>query len=736
MHHSHRKTSFSRTLLACPLALIGLSLNSHAQQPVLEEVIVTAQKREQNIQDVAIAVSAFAGDQVNAANIQQFEDIAVRTPGLNMTQFNIGEPQLYIRGIGNSNDSAGGDPAVGIFIDEVYIGRSGSGSSDLFDIERIEVLRGPQGTLYGKNTSGGAVAIYTTRPSREFGGKLSATVGDYDLWNVQGLVTGPLGERMAGKLAASVKQRDGYAKNITTGQELQDEDNVSVRGQLLFDVSDSLSILLGADYSKDEQSGNCRHLGNLDQSAAAPLWLTGMSDKYLNDIRHCSGIVKLNQDREIQGYLGRIEWDMDWAVLTSITAYRKSDYDWVDDLTGLEPPSVIPTVVETVVDYADEDSDQFTQEFRLNGNTDHFDWVAGVYYLEENVDRRERFYTEFTAILGLPFPSPGDVTFYQDNETTSYAAFGQVDWHITDAWDLSLGLRYSYDEKEITQGATDNIGTFPPASGIPLLLPPYGPIDADDDWDEWTPKATLSYRPTDDVMLYGTVSTGFKSGAFASAATTAVDAATPADPETVTNYEIGMKSQWWDNRLQFNILGFYMEYDDLQVYFLENFLLNLANAEAESSGVELEYVVLFTPDFRLSGSYAYNDTEYNTLVTPSQDYSGNQLARAPENSFTIMANYDFNLSGGSVLGLEASYFWRDEWYHDPSNAPGTLEDDVGLINASVTWTSSGDNFSVVAWGKNLDDEDHRIHTILDASAVTADVWGAPRTYGLTVNYKF
>jgi iron complex outermembrane receptor protein len=433
--------------------------------------------------------------------------------------------------------------------------------------------------------------------------------------------------------------------------------------------------------------------------------------------------------------MARLDWDMDWARFTSLTAYRSSDYEWIDDLTGLEPPSVIPTVVQTVVDYAEEEAEQFSQEFRLTGNTDNIDWVAGLYYMNEEVERAERFYTEFSVVLGLPFPSPGDVSFYQDNETDSYAVFGQLDWHITDAWDLTLGLRYSYDDKEITQGATDNLGTYPPFSGIPLLQAPYGPIKADDSWGEWTPKATLSYNFNDDVMAYATVARGYKSGAFASAATTAEGAALPADPELANNYEIGLKSQFWDNRAQFNILYFFTDYEDLQVYFLDNFLLNLANGEAESSGVELEYVALLTENFRVSGSYAYNDTEYTDLVTVA-DFTGNDLARAPEQSFTIVLDYAMGLSGGSVIDLQASYFWQDDWFHDPSNAPGTEEDDYGLLNASITWTSSSEQFSIVAWGKNLDDEEYRIHSILDASAVTADVYGAPRTYGLTVNYAF
>jgi len=188
--------------------------------------------------------------------------------------------------------------------------------------------------------------------------------------------------------------------------------------------------------------------------------------------------------------------------------------------------------------------------------------------------------------------------------------------------------------------------------------------------------------------------------------------------------------------LQLNVLGFYTDYEDLQVFFLENFLLTLANAEAESYGAELEYVALLTTNFQVSGSYAYNETEYNTLETPTKDLSGNDLARAPENSFTLVMNYTIPLSGGSTIDLEGSYFWKDEWYHDPNNEPAILEDDVGLSNASVTWTSASENMSVVAWGKNLGDEDHRVHSIFDPSGVSADVYGAPLTYGVTLNYRF
>jgi iron complex outermembrane receptor protein len=711
-------------------SLTGLA---QAQQPVLEEVVVTAQKRAQDIQEVPIAVTAFGGDQIATGNIAQLTDIALRTPGVTMSQFNIGEPQIYIRGIGNSNDSAGGDPAVGVFVDEVYIGRSGGAAFDLVDLDRIEVLRGPQGTLYGKNTAGGTISLYTVKPSQDFYVKTSVTTGNYDLWNVQGMINGGLSDTVSGKLVYSYKDREGYAKNVTTNERLQDENNNTVRAQLLIEPSEDLAILLGADYSKDDQAGNCRHLGHLENSPFAALWRTGMSDEYLKDVRNCAGVISPEQERDIYGFLGRVDWEVGVGTLTSISAYRSSDYSWADDLTGLRPPSQIPTVFETVLDFADEDAWQFSQEIRLAGSSERFDWVAGLYYMTEDIDRNERFYTEFTPFVPLPFPSPGDVTFYQENTTDSYAAFGQLDWHFADRWTLALGLRYSYDEKDMDQGAANNLGT--PVSGIPLLRPAFF-AGASKDWDEWTPKATLSYQFNDDVMAYATYSRGFKSGAFPSAATTAESATTPAEPEIATNYEVGLKSRWLDNRAQLNLVGYYIDYEDLQVYFLQNFLLNLANAQAESQGVEAEFTFLLAENLQLSGSYAWTDTEYEKLIAPGRDWSGNELTRAPENTYSLALNYDIPLPEGAALGLEIATFWKDDYYHDPSNDPGALEDDVAVWNASATVRNAADTLSLVVWGKNLSDEEYRVHTILDATLVTADVYAPPQTYGVTLNYRF
>ncbi|MCB1854602.1 MAG: TonB-dependent receptor plug domain-containing protein, partial [Halieaceae bacterium] len=356
--------STPRILPLAGAVMLALPTLAQAQAPALEEVLVTAQKRTESLQDVPVSVSAISGDQVREGMISGMSDVALETPNFNMTQFNIGEPQYFIRGIGNTLDSAASDAAVATFVDEVYIGRPGGASTDLYDLERIEILRGPQGTLFGKNVVGGAISLYTKRPSQEFEGSISGTYGDRDLGVVQGLVTGPLTDTLAGKLVAQTKQQDGYVKNVIDGNDYQDQDNNSARGQLQWDPNSDLSILLGADYSKDKVNGNCRNVNNLELHD--PIGLAGFYPEVIEaytggDNRKCASTANAFQNREVSGGLLRVDWAVADATLTSITAYREMDYHHSEDLAGL-PEGLTPF---NLVDAAKENSDQFSQELRL-----------------------------------------------------------------------------------------------------------------------------------------------------------------------------------------------------------------------------------------------------------------------------------------------------------------------------------------------------------------------------------
>ncbi len=730
----------------------------------LEEVIVTAERRAQSLQEVPLSVVAISGEDVAPGKIDNLDDVSYKTPNVVFTQFNMGEPRIYIRGIGSTSDSAASDPAVGIFIDEVYIGRTGGAGFDLYDLERIEILRGPQGTLYGKNTNGGAINIVTTRPSQDFSAKVSATAGNYNYWNLSGLVNGGLSDTLSGKLSMSAKTRDGWAKNVITpaqivtngdfsnspliqnsigasngGDYLEDAENLNIRGQLLFEPSDRIAILLGADYAKDKTNGICRHLQNLEAGGpTAGLWRSEMSQAYKSDDRHCASQFDTSQQREVKGVMARVDFDMDLVTFTSITAWRNSQYDFTDDLTGvpLMDPTVFFTTPENVINGVDEEASQISQEFRFSGASERLDWLAGAFFMKEEVDRKEEYYTQYNAAIltQLPLAPVGDVLFTQDNTTTSAALFGQLDWRVTGRWTLTYGLRWSDDEKEIEQGAFDLLGGNVPPTGVPLILPGFGPVPASDNWSRLTNKLSTSYQFTDNVMAYLLYSEGFKSGAFESQTNTVLAAQTPVDPEFVKNYEAGLRSAMWSNRIQFNLTYFYMDYEDLQVFQLNrSLLLRLLNAQATSQGWEASFSVLPVENLMLSLEYSNNETEYTDFIDANgEDLAGNDLTNAPRNSAVVAADYYQPLAGGSSLNFNLSYNWKDEYFASPTNAEKTRQPAVGIVDANMSWYSSGDSWVVTAWGKNLTDEQVLASLIIDPTGITSEAYKAPRTYGLTV----
>ncbi|WP_022957791.1 TonB-dependent receptor [Spongiibacter tropicus] len=765
-------TQTHHTLKALPAALLASAvISSSAVAAQLEEVLVTAEKKSASIQDVPMSVAAIAGDDVGMGKVTEMNDVALKTPGMSFTQFNLGEPRVYIRGIGNSSDSAASDSAVGIFIDEIYIGRAGGSGFDLFDLERIEILKGPQGTLYGKNTNGGAINFITSRPDYEPMSKLSFTAGNKGLFHAQALVTGGLTDTIAGKLSVASKQRDGFQKNVIRpsdvtvdtnlsnspiignsqgakggGDELGDIESVNVRGQLLFDLSDTTMLLLSADYSKDETNGNCSHL--LDLSAGVmgtgALWQAGvdsLSPAYRSNIRNCASQFDTGQEREVQGVSARIEHGFAWADLLSITAWRASDVFHVDDLTSLPLTdiNVANSVPENVINGAEESASQFSQEFRLSGTHNNIDWITGIFYMQEDVERDEQFYTRYNAALsgGLGLAPEGNVLFLQDNTTTSLAVYGQADWHV-DNWTFTYGLRWSMDEKEITQDAKDLLGTGMP-TGVPLILPEFPTaVKGKEDWEEITHKASVNYRFGEDAMVYLTYSEGFKSGAFPSQTNLPENATKTVDPEFVENIEVGLKSTWFDSRLQFNIAYYDIDYDNLQVFELTpTLLLVLNSAQAESSGFETSIALAASERLTLSANYNHGKARYEDFVTAGgSDYSGNQLQWSPDRSGSVDADYTLPLRGGSRLDFNVNYSWKDDYYTAASNADVTKQKSLSNLGVSAGWTSSDESLSVRLWGKNLGDKAQTQNVVVDPTGITSNKFGDPTTYGITVSKTF
>ena len=697
----------------------------------LEEIVVTAQRREESLQDVPLAITAFTEEDLERSAAVGIQDVAARAPGVTLTQFNIGEPQLYIRGVGTTSDSAASDPSIGISIDEVSIGRTGASALAFLDVNRVEVLRGPQGTLYGRNASGGALNVYTNRPVFENGGHISVRAGSFDMYGAEGVYNAALGDNSALRFAAQYNTNEGYAEYAPTGQGLEGGTQWGARAQYLTEMGD-WSFLAGVDYSDEDMNGHARI--PVTTAATNPIF-TGIVNGLRTglDIRQSFSSPDNYQTRTNYGVTFRAEHEGQNFDFVSLTSYRNNDYAWRDNLGGLPFPG-FPLAVD---DRAAEASDQISQEFRLvSPDSSTVQWVAGVYLFQENVDRSERFIVQ-SALPIAPASFGGDVTFLQDATNTSYALFGQMTVPFADIWEFTAGARWSHDEREIHQVAVDNdtLGPLPP--GIPLgpTGTPYN-VNADDTFEEPTWRLALSVEPVDHARFYISYDRGYKAGSFVSGAQNALQATTPIRSEILDNYAVGMKTTWLDGRLRFNAEGFLLDYGDLQVYELLGLNLATSNADAQSSGIEVEAAFAVNENIIIGGSYTrlqafYTSNAVSTVGTLL--YDGHTLPRSPEHQYNVFVDGEWDLWGGQ-LSSRVNYQWQDEFYFDPSNNPEVLEDGHGLLGAFASWESPT-GFSVSVYGKNLTDEDYRLHVIKNVG-IGFSVFGPPREFGVALTQRF
>jgi len=705
----------------------GALADDKESRPMLEEIIVTANKRTENVQDVPVAVTGFAADFILEAGINDLIRLEEYTPGFNVSSFSLGQPALYIRGIGSNEDGAGGDPSVATYIDGVYIARPSGSSFNFINVERIEVLRGPQGTLYGKNAVGGVVSVLTAKPGSEFSGIVEASAGDFDLREVRGTVNAPLSDTLYSNFALSYRERDGYVDNQHIDFEHQNVDDVALQGQLLYVPSESLDVLFGLDWEDVDRDGNGRHVqgdGTFGSLHAEDIFTTQTD-------------VEGYQKREAGGGRLEVNWDMEKTSLVSISAYRENDYSWQEDLFGVS----LDAHAEQIINSTEEEAKQFSQEFRLQSTqSSDWMWTAGLYYLREEIDRFEHYHVDI-----LSGAKTSNELFEQENTTNSAAIFGEVNKSLGEQFSLTLGLRYTYETKDFANKASRNDSDFPA-----FLAEDYD-IEVDEQWDDLTWNLVLQYQ-LDDLMSYAKVSRGFKSGGFQGVPRYGASAEIPFDPEYATNYEIGVKSELFGHRLRLNIAAYYMDYTDLQVTQFEQIGTlpsgtPLASAvvrnaaDAVTQGVELEVHWMVTERFELFGFYAYNDAEYEDYSYDDGkvlvDYSGNRLKNAPRNSYAINGRYTLQLGSYGTLAALATYTHRDVTFQSDENHDSNSFKDKDLLGARITWTSPSDRIDVSLWGENITDEEYQIHSIANSSGSEAsNLYGMPENYGITASYRF
>jgi iron complex outermembrane receptor protein len=724
----------------------------------LEEVIVTAQHRAENVQEIPIAVTALNAELLHRADIFDIGSIAQNTPGLSYAEFSPGQASVTMRGIGSADDGAGLDNSVAMFLDGVYIGRGASINFDMFDLERIEVLRGPQGTLFGRNAIGGAISVVTTKPADEFGAKLGATAGNEGILRYQGMVTGPLAESLSGKITFNHREHDGFVENVITGKDEMDEDQDSIRGQLRWDLDNS-EWLLSADYMEDDRAD----MGRTPFVDNAPLSDILVANGVNSPWKNASARTGFSK-REASGISLQGDFDFDNGTLTSITAFRHAETDWEMASAGA-PLGGLGLPFDEVIDAIVEDIDTFSQEFRWTSSLgDKFNYTLGLYYFEEDTDRVEQFKISAAGSYEGAHPFTLTDVGSQDfigneysrtaNETTSYAVYGQGTYSLNDKWSLTAGGRFTLDEKDYTAESVncgaDRTGTdfenFPECEGLGGSLNIIAEsflVEPSDDWDDFSPMIAVKYFASDSVMWYGSVSRGFKSGGFAGSQGVESVASNPVDPETATNFELGFKGDMLDDTLRLNATAFYTDYEDLQVVrfgpvpgseFGTFITTNLGSAEI--AGVEVEFTWYITEEFRLSGFYAYLDTEVDDLLIETAggltDASGKDLIRAPENSGNLALDYDTTTSIGDI-NVRLSYSHSDEQRTDYVD-DRIIQDEQDLWDGRIGWMSSDESWEVAAWVKNMTDEDYVSHMYVIGPGGIG-IWGPPRTYGISLNWK-
>jgi iron complex outermembrane receptor protein len=768
---AHGSRRYSRYGLLMVTLLVSLVLYQSPARAELEEIIVTARKREEPLQKTPVSITAFTVDQLEKPGFDDLIDVARFAPNVVFDQGtgNTGgsfNSQLFIRGVGQIDFLFSTDPGVGIYVDEVYLPRVVGSIMDVTDVERIEILRGPQGTLYGKNTIGGALNITSRRPGDELALDGTVTFGSRDRIDAKLSVDIPIADALAARLTASTRNQDGYVKRVNQGDRMTgDVNSDGFRGLLEWKPGD-WDVLLAADYTRRREEAIANVLLDVQGGALGPvldLWNFLVAPTYGPGSVYDGRFITHGDDSQATGP-SLSDLDM-WGVsaniskklgdglsIKSITAYRDEDAQFGQDQDH-SPFRYLETT-------NDNQHDAFSEELQLNGASfgDRLDWVAGAYYMHEKGS------DDFDVVLGgglydalesLPGPfiplgpggtcpcagGPGnpvnvgldfDLTIFDDITIDSYAAYAQGTYKFTDQLSATAGGRYTWEEKEFTTMLTRN------ASGFTTV--PEHTITKN--WDAFTPRVGLEYQWTPDLMAYASVARGFKSGGFNGRAQSLAEIDS-FDPEYVWAYEVGLKSQWFDNSLMLNLAAFYNDYTNMQltsVRAVEGVILVVTENAGESriQGLELEFAAKPLDNLLIRGGVGYMDGEYTDLSDEATVTLDSELVKLPDWTGNLSAELTLPATSSWEFLVGADVSYRGSYFNDPNNTPILEQDAYWLLGAHLTLQSSDGKWSLTAFGQNLGDEHYMTNGLQSyGSFGTADgTFAPPREYGVTFRAHF
>jgi iron complex outermembrane receptor protein len=756
----------------------------------IDTIIVTAQKREQSLQDVPIVVTAVSEQLLQDTGVKDIKDLTILTPGLLVTSTsNESITTARIRGVGTVGDNAGLESSVGIVVDGVYRPRNGVGFGDLGELERIEVLKGPQGTLFGKNTSAGVINVVTKRPSFDFGANVELTAGNYGAMEGAASVTGPFSEKVAGRLYVASRERDGFLDIVRgPGPRTDDEDVdrkfTTARGQLLFQPSEALDIRLTADYTDRDEHCCAAPQVTLTPVAGVLTVLNALSPgSFRNPADPFDRVAYSNrstkQEIEEKGASMEINWDLaglGGATVTSITAWR----DW-ETINGQDADF---TTVDIL--YRNPDGNfgnefkQLSQEFRLAGESEKLSWLVGLFYADEDLDSRDQliqgtqFQQYFVGLTGGPipqnpvaalppgsYPANGATRDVYQQESKNWALFTNNSIRFTDALELTLGLRYTDESKDLdSQYRNEHSGlgctllrnsallraaaagqAGPVAQGQALTVygigcsvtyadPIFGNVNTSQslDEEEWTGTAKIAYRFNEDVMSYLSYAKGYKAGGFnlyrerngifflpvGAPGGPTVDTDTSFGNESVDSYELGVKTQWADNSLLVNGAVFYQDYSDFQLNTFTGLQFIVTSLpQVVSQGVDVDFV-WYTPlqQLSLQGGVTYADTTIEDFGGPANlaffrpERKDDTLSFAPEISASLSATYEQPIGNNLLFRGNIGARYTSEYNTGSNLDPRKMQDAMTLVNARLGFGAADEKWMVELWALNVTDEEY------------------------------
>lgn len=728
-NHLFKTVSLLVLLTAPGLAKAQPSNPSNGAQ--LEELVVTAERREANIQDVPIAVSAVTGERLRESGARDVRDLQQFVPNL---QFNpvssATAATIFIRGVGVSDFNANTTGAVGVYVDDVFLAASSAKLFSVFDPAGVEVLRGPQGTLYGRNTTGGAIKFISKGPTEVPSGDVEVNYGNFNYLRLDGGLGGPLvADKLTARISGFRETRDGYLTNLVTGHKLNNIDVWAARAMFEFTPTESFSALLSIHGGKN--AGDSRNFGfrgqlpgNSDLSGYAP------TD---TNIDHQSYNVEGKELVESFGASLKLEQEFSWGTLTSLSAYEQlrrhneGDYD--------NGPSNILT------GFYIEKPRQFSQEIRVQSKAGQpLTWIVGAYFLGDRLKTNSDLnllglFRDPTAPFNGAVPSAfiGDLHFPYTQTTDSAALFGQADYHVNDKLTATLGLRYSHDRV-----AMNYRSFYLEPQGI---IPGYGvTLDDTQSFHDLSYRAALNFKPDEDTLIYASASSGYNAGGFPGGSATTLTELKPYTSEKLYAYELGYKTELFDHRLRLATAAFYYDYKDIQVYILDDTgilpVQRKGNAEgAEIYGFEAELFAKPVQPLEISFGLGFNHGRYRSFIVPPNDFTGNTLTNSPKFTFSGSIQYTHDMGDlGALVGRLDGYA-QTKVYYQPANDPLYGQSAIQQLNGQLTYKPAAGRWQAGLWVKNIANQRY---TTAIFPIVTSDAlgWNDPRTYGVRFGYHF